>query len=1097
MADVEPKRVDESVVEQTITPRPSPDEAIISTGDSTIPSAEAIATIAAAPSTSDNKNSDVVAIPDGIVVTTEAIAHDSLDKKDAIRANGTTSPATSPSTIHNRDEDNDAGDRTPNERSKESTEPVRVDGDKQQPSEPVDMEEGSTSSSDDSNSSKALHNAAMAATDPMMSVDLSSDPGDQIDELALIESFGLIDNLGGLKNIESINWLEAILGPVVGTTFHPDFTDRPSSSQEHNDIIFDGALHLDPDDPTFSTETLFTEVAGGVWHPTHPPDGRNPRIEAFAKLEFDHGQDFYLACLNIVLGRHDRNPEKAARILRRNTGLSLDAASIDEIKVPVLTDLPLSSISRRHVRVAYNYEKTAWEATALCPVGFRRSRSGKSRTYRNGEACVLSNTDIVTFGNITFTFYLPQDGSDDRDSEDREGIEDLEGEEITPRGRARKSLTASSEHESDDGDDEDEGSDSDGREQSNDITLPTGGDNGTDDTSLMPPPPVKRGRGRPPKNGISVREQKLLKRKAQEAFIANNGDVSNIDVKKFGSVGVEELFAKEGEKMQMQMEKEALRKRKAEEKEARDREKKAIKDSKPPKTTKERKRKRSKSPPAREEDYLPEQLLKPTVPYTVMIWEAIEASEKKALTLPEIYKSLEESYPYFKVKAETTGWQSSVRHNLRGSGEGGSALFKRGERSGKGFIWEIIEGADIEKERRKKRTGTSSAAPSAHTVPSGGTWDQSAQMSHANSLGQQYQPQPMAATQTFASRPDPQYVQAGHQVAAPTASSAPIPSAVPNGHSPNSTSAPPRSIQENQPITTSRPASQAAVPPPLSWNPSQPRTASTSTSTNGNSHAPLTQHTISNGVTTHSQQPARQSHVAATGSPQAPKPATGTLGKIPPPPTTSSKPPTATGDDQSSVQAVPGTKLSQLENKLVKDPLFRQLVHTYMAKYPTKGMDSHEVLRSLWTEFRAGSGKNSPANGNSPKTPALSLTQSQAVPPARNTIIPATSNGGSSGTSARTSAVSVSSAAPARTATVEAGQAKPATPASLAPRASNLLRNIPMDAKKRAELLQVLKRAKEKKAAEGSASPATGVKRPAEPSDDAPPAKRQTIEGQQ
>ncbi|KAK6336532.1 Pre-rRNA-processing protein fhl1 [Orbilia brochopaga] len=1065
MADVETKRVDGPVVEQTITPRPSPDEAIISTGDDTATSAAAaIATIAAAAhETGDEKNSNVVAIPDGIVVTTAEpiVAHDKTKDATTHGANGTTSPATSPSTVNNRDDD--YSDVKMEERvikKSESTEPFfkREDGGDGKP--PVKREEASTSSEGDSHS-----------------------------------------NPNGMELVKGFD--ESLNIPTI------DVAPAPWES-------------------TLSAGELMQEVEGGVWHPTHPKDGINPRIEAFAKLEFDHGQDFYLGCLNIVLGRHDKNPAKAARIQRRrSTGLNLDAATADEIKVPVLVppELPSPSVSRRHVRVMYNYETAAWEATALCPNGFRRSRSGKSRLYRNGETCLLSNTDIVTFGNITFTFYLPQDESEGQDEEDRDGLYDQEDEEITPRARVRKAHAVDSEHESDDGDDEDEGSDIDSREPSNDITLPTpGGNAGADDASLMPPPPVKRGRGRPPKNGISVREQKLLKRQAQEEFIANGGDVSNLDMSKYGNLPVEQLFAKEGEKMQMAMEKEKLRQRKAAEKEARDSMKKAIKDSKPPKTTKERKRKRSKSPPPREEDYSAEQLLKPTIPYTVMIWEAIEASEKKALTLPEIYKSLEESYPYFKVKAETTGWQSSVRHNLRGSGESGSALFRRGEKSGKGYIWEIIEGADIEKERRKKRTGTSSSVPSAHAVPSSGNWGQTAgpsssQMAHQNSLNQQYQPQPMSGVQAFTPRQGVQYVQAGNQVTAPSASPTPVPTAVPNGQSHTSPTTSSRPL-ENHSTTAPRPAAPAAVPPPPSWNPSQTRTASTSISTNGNSHTPLTPHSIPNGAVTHFQQPVHQSHVAAAGPAQAPTAGSlisSALGNIPPPPSATSKPPSTIGDDQNSTTSTQG-RAPDSENRaksLLNDPQFRVTMQRFMNKYAGTDINSPEVLREMWADYVASGGKRPSTSSTitskatTPKVPGAKVpgtvvphTQSQEAQPPRNPVAPDTPNSnGVPVTPARTAATSASSSTPTptpiKTPTVQPGQVKPGTPATLPPRATSLLKGLPMDAKKRAELLQMLKLAKEKKAAESKGSPVTGIKRPAEADvATAPAAKRTALEGQ-
>lgn len=121
-----------------------------------------------------------------------------------------------------------------------------------------------------------------------------------------------------------------------------------------------------------------------------------------------------------------------------------------------------------------------------------------------------------------------------------------------------------------------------------------------------------------------------------------------------------------------------------------------------PKKEKPPVKKRTPSPEINEADYPPEALLKPAASYVILIHEAISNSEEKALTLPQIYKAIERKYPYFKLRVTTTGWQSSVRHNL-----GAHKAFVKVTRSGKGWMWGINEGVSIEKEKNKANMAAS------------------------------------------------------------------------------------------------------------------------------------------------------------------------------------------------------------------------------------------------------------------------------------------------------------------------------------------------------------------------------------------------------
>ncbi|KIW02718.1 uncharacterized protein PV09_06152 [Verruconis gallopava] len=106
---------------------------------------------------------------------------------------------------------------------------------------------------------------------------------------------------------------------------------------------------------------------------------------------------------------------------------------------------------------------------------------------------------------------------------------------------------------------------------------------------------------------------------------------------------------------------------------------------------------RSPSPEMRIEDYTEEQLQRPSANYVYLIYEAIKNSKAGVMNLQQIYSAIERKYPWYKFKAGSNGWQSSVRHNL-----GQHEAFKKVEKEGKGWLWGIKEGVPIERERKKK-----------------------------------------------------------------------------------------------------------------------------------------------------------------------------------------------------------------------------------------------------------------------------------------------------------------------------------------------------------------------------------------------------------
>ncbi|KAF2682930.1 hypothetical protein K458DRAFT_48249 [Lentithecium fluviatile CBS 122367] len=107
---------------------------------------------------------------------------------------------------------------------------------------------------------------------------------------------------------------------------------------------------------------------------------------------------------------------------------------------------------------------------------------------------------------------------------------------------------------------------------------------------------------------------------------------------------------------------------------------------------------RTPSPEMRVEDYTEEQLQRPTSNYVVLIHEAISSATTGQMNLQQIYNYIEKNYPWYKFKTTTSGWQSSVRHNL-----GQHDAFVKGDKEGKGYMWRINPSVSIEKERRKRQ----------------------------------------------------------------------------------------------------------------------------------------------------------------------------------------------------------------------------------------------------------------------------------------------------------------------------------------------------------------------------------------------------------
>ncbi|PMD44142.1 hypothetical protein L207DRAFT_272776 [Hyaloscypha variabilis F] len=402
------------------------------------------------------------------------------------------------------------------------------------------------------------------------------------------------------------------------------------------------------------------------------------------------------------------------------------------------------SISRKHAKIKFNQKRHVWELQIL----------GRNGGFVNGffhpcESVIpLNSGDKLQFGVVGLDFVLPDIAIAEMGGEDRYQSEELEDEPYQRGGKQMSyefeeahgngNLHDTSEEESEAGredqdlehegeeDDEEEGSgdqengdeddvEADGEENA-DEQVGEGLDEQEDvQPALEPQPPPdskpqkKRGVGRPPKDGImSTRQRKEAKKAAELAAQTQSQPKSakkNVPPAPGAPAPVKNKVGRPRKHPRpdtppQPREKRKYTKRKPKEpkdgeakQEGSEDQAKEKKDKKPPKPP------RSPSPVFREEDLTPEQLAKPNANYVTLIHDALSNSATGQMSLPQIYRAIQRKYPYFVLKCGTNGWQSSVRHNLSQH-----HAFKKVERDGKGWMWAIVEGISIEKEKKRRPT---------------------------------------------------------------------------------------------------------------------------------------------------------------------------------------------------------------------------------------------------------------------------------------------------------------------------------------------------------------------------------------------------------
>ena len=365
-------------------------------------------------------------------------------------------------------------------------------------------------------------------------------------------------------------------------------------------------------------------------------------------------------------------------------------------------------ISRKHVKIFFNFE------THMFQVIFWGRNGGfvDDEWYATGETVTLVSGSVIQLKGICIRFTLPNVPEGETGAEEAELSEGLTG------GDASYDIADSDEPdemeypynfeegaglvESEDEQDDPEGELPRRRGKAKPRREPE------PEPELEVPRPKRKGPGRPPKNGVmSKREQAQQAREARENAKAKADGRPN-PTQGRGKGKTVKALELEASHLQPNGKRKYTKRKKAVEIEdvQKVRESTEQDDSVPPeaatkpcKDKKPIKPPRSPSPVFNEAELTPEQLAKPSSSYVVLIHEALSNSKTGQMSLPQIYRAIERRYPFFKLRVQTQGWQSSVRHNLSQH-----AAFTKITRDGKGWMWGLVPEVSIEKEKKRRPT---------------------------------------------------------------------------------------------------------------------------------------------------------------------------------------------------------------------------------------------------------------------------------------------------------------------------------------------------------------------------------------------------------
>ncbi|KAL9021562.1 MAG: hypothetical protein Q9185_001210 [Variospora sp. 1 TL-2023] len=465
---------------------------------------------------------------------------------------------------------------------------------------------------------------------------------------------------------------------------------------------------------------------------------------------------------------------------------SPESCPLVPIHPPASTDgVPTShrSISRKHVRIAFNFEKHLFEIIVLG----RNGAFVDEEWYPEGDIQELRSGSLIQIGGVGIRFLLPdvalgETGAENTQSSDPASFDLENGNgmfgELGENSDDERDEQAEDEDESGDDSDDNESDESDQSEEPSEEEETRGrsrrrerdvkptpanrpvrtrrSGRGKEPVDMKVPPkakptakarlklttkegpssdplttpPKRKGPGRPPKNGIiSKREQALQARQAKEAAKAAAQSVPDALPGKGRGKSLPGPIGASQENSNLQPNGKRKYKKRKTKAEIEAGEQQDVRDStertnsvppdqnaapppKPPKPMKPPKPPRSPSPVFDEATLTPEQLAKPQSSYVVLIHDALSNSKTGQMSLPQIYRAIERKYPFYKLRVQTTGWQSSVRHNLSQH-----PAFRKIERDGKGWMWGLVPEISIEKEKKRRMTPPPMAAGGYYPSP--------------------------------------------------------------------------------------------------------------------------------------------------------------------------------------------------------------------------------------------------------------------------------------------------------------------------------------------------------------------------------------------
>jgi hypothetical protein len=554
-----------------------------------------------------------------------------------------------------------------------------------------------------------------------------------------------------------------------GNTSHTPNRVKRDGSAYVGSVVSDrgGIMGFDPDVPhhisQISRRSSVSSQPDSMLHATP------------AQLQANHTDYNALAMQSLYDGSADAKPVDMLALLP-----SPDACPTIPIHPPATADGSSAGhkgISRKHVKIAYNFDKNFFEMEVM-------GRNGAfigADWLAPGQVRPLHSGDYIQIGGVRIRFLLPDVpiGETGADRLEEPLLED--GTAITREATeaATGDVDAMEEHS------DDESQDGTKRPRVTKLILKTKSQDESANADAVDAngesQPKRRGPGRPPKDGIMskreraeiAREQKLAAKREANGGVTPppplNRPKPPTTTKPRKEDSVEEVVASTSATPaapatpSKPVEKKSVKRKQPDgsiidvpiesieggEQQPLPEQQPVVEYPKPP-PPKKRKPSRSPSPDYPPESaYTQDQMAKPPYNYAVLIFDALTES-RTPMTLKQIYRALKLKYPYFRFKCETEGWTSSVRHNLNGNRQ----LFEHAERDGKGWSWQLRAGASVEKEKKRR---PSPPPPSSHIHQPPHHYMPPPSHSYTNQSLQNQQFQFSAMPNTFNPPPAPTY----------------------------------------------------------------------------------------------------------------------------------------------------------------------------------------------------------------------------------------------------------------------------------------------------------------------------------------------------